>query len=278
MADSPMLIFGIDFTSAPCPRKPITCAVCDLSGSVLRVQRVEALASFTAFEAFLRRPGPWVAGFDFPFGQPARLVRALGWGSTWAEMVAVVGAMSRDEFLTALKAYRDAHPPGDKHLLRPTDALAGARSPMMVHGVPVGRMFWAGAPRLLAAGVRVIPCHPTGDLRIALEAYPALVARKWIGQRPYKNDTRTRQTPALRDARRDLLAGLRATCRDQYGCTFDLADDLAVALTEDPSGDLIDASLCAVQAAWASGQPGYGVPPAADPLEGWIVDPAIVAR
>ncbi len=149
---------------------------------------------------------------------------------------------------------------------------------MMVYGVPVGRMFWAGAPRLLAAGMSIIPCHPTGDARIALEAYPALVARKWIDMRPYKNDTRAKQTSALRDARCDLITGLRATCRDHYGFVLDLADDLAVAMREDPSGDLLDASLCAVQAAWASGQSGYGVPPVADPLEGWIVDPATAMR
>jgi hypothetical protein len=182
--------------------------------------------------------------------------------------------MSLDEFLTAIKMYRDARPPGSKHPLRQTDILAGARSPLMVHGVPVGRMFWAGAPRLLAAGVSVIPCHPTADARIALEAYPALVARRWIGKRPYKNDDQARQTSARHDARRDLLHGLRATCRDRYGFALALADDLAGQLLDDPTGDQLDAALCAVQAAWASGQPCYSVPREANPLEGWIVDPA----
>ncbi len=269
-----MLIFGVDFTSAPRPRKPITCAVCAFSGGVLHLQHVEALTDFAAFEAFLARPGPWVAGFDFPFGQPVSLIRALHWGASWAEMVARVGVLSRNEFLAALRAYRDARPPGDKHPLRRTDALAGARSPLMVHRVPVGRMFWAGAPRLLAAGVSVVPCRPTDDSRIALEAYPALVARQWIGTRPYKSDSPARQTPAQRDARCDLLAGLREHCDDLYGFALDLSGDLAEALLNDGSGDRLDALLCAVQAAWASGQPGYGVPPDADPLEGWIVDPA----
>ncbi len=269
-----MLIFGVDFTSAPRPRKPITCAVCVLSAGALRLQHVEALTDFAAFETFLARPGPWVAGFDFPFGQPVSLIRALRWGASWAEVVARVGALSRDEFLAALKAYRDARPPGDKHLLRRTDALVGARSPLMVHRVPVGRMFWAGAPRLLAAGVSVIPCRPTGDSRMALEAYPALVARRWIGTRPYKSDSPARQTLAQRDARCDVLAGLRKHCDDLYGFALDLSDDLAEALLNDGGGDRLDALLCAVQAAWASGQSGYGVPPDADPLEGWIVDPA----
>ncbi|HEX3139363.1 MAG TPA: DUF429 domain-containing protein, partial [Rhizobacter sp.] len=33
----------------------------------------------------------------------------------------------------------------------------------------------------------------------------------------------------------------------------------------------LDAVLCLVQAGWASGQAGYGMPARADPLEGWIV-------
>ncbi|MGQ9849933.1 MAG: DUF429 domain-containing protein [Aggregatilineaceae bacterium] len=271
-----MLIFGVDFTSAPCPRKPITAAVSELRDGVLRVQHIEVLTDFAAFESFLQRPGPWVAGFDFPFSQPLQVIRTLGWGESWAEIVAHVGAMSRDEFLAALKTYRDAHPPGDKHPLRPTDALAGARSPLMVHGVPVGRMFWAGAPRLLAAGVSVVPGHPTDDTRVALEVYPALVARRWIGARPYKSDSAARQTTDQHHARCDLLAGLRANCDNHYGFALDLPGDLAEVLISDPSGDRLDALLGAVQAAWASGQPGYGVPSSADPREGWIVDPVTV--
>ena len=42
-------------------------------------------------------------------------------------------------------------------------------------------------------------------------------------------------------------------------------------LVDDASGDRLDAVLCLVQAAWAAGQPGYGMPPDADPVEGWIV-------
>ena len=47
------------------------------------------------------------------------------------------------------------------------------------------------------------------------------------------------------------------------------------ALADDPSGDVLDAVLCLLQAAWAlqrhtTGHPCYGLPPF-DPLEGWIV-------
>ena len=41
----------------------------------------------------------------------------------------------------------------------------------------------------------------------------------------------------------------------------------------DGSGDMLDAIACAMLAAWAAGlaEPGYGLPDAVDPIEGWIV-------
>ena len=49
-----MKIFGLDFTSAPGSKKPITAAVCDLNDELLRVNEILRLDSFTAFESFLR--------------------------------------------------------------------------------------------------------------------------------------------------------------------------------------------------------------------------------
>ena len=45
-------------------------------------------------------------------------------------------------------------------------------------------------------------------------------------------------------------------------------------MIDDPRGDLLDAVLCALQAAWSSVQPDYGVPETCDLLEGWIGDPS----
>ncbi len=268
MADR--IVYGLDFTSAPRPRKPITCAVCTFDGAALCLDRVDTLDSFVQFEALLQRPGPWIAGFDFPFGQPAALIDALGWGDTWAAYVGHIAQLGKQAFEEAIAAFRAARPPGEKHLLRRTDLHAQAVSPMMLHGVPVGKMFFQGAPRLLHAGLHVVPCHPTGDGRVALEAYPALVARRWTRGRSYKSDTRRKQTAAHRDARQAIVAGLRAACRAHYGFALALSDTQAAALVDDPRGDTLDAVSCAVQAAWASTQPAYGVPPDADPREGWI--------
>jgi hypothetical protein len=276
-----MRIFGIDFTSAPSSRKPISCAVCEMQGSLLCVQAILGLPTFTAFEDLLRMPGPWLAACDFPFAQPEKLLVNLGWPTHWEECISRIAAMGRPEFEAALSRYRSGRPAGDKHHLRATDRFAGARSPMMLQRVPVGKMFFQGAPRLLSAGVSILPCHPTNASRIAVEAYPALVARKWLDRcqhslhKSYKSDERSKQSAANAEARRSIVDGICSPeLRERYGLILELPPALRDALIDDPMGDSLDAVLCAVQAAWAYLQrdSGYGIPSDCDGDEGWIVD------
>ena len=62
-----MKIFGIDFTSAPGRKKPLTVAEGELKQGNLVIQKIHALASFDEFEDFLKQKGPWIAGIDFPY-------------------------------------------------------------------------------------------------------------------------------------------------------------------------------------------------------------------
>jgi Protein of unknown function (DUF429) len=271
-------IFGLDFTSAPSARKPISCAACELQGAHLRVQTIGKLSSFAAFEAFLHNPGPWLAACDFPFAQPARLLSNLGWPTRWEEYMPRIEDMSKEAFEDVLLRYRSVRAPGDKQHLRAVDRSAGACSPMMLQRVPVGKMFYQGAPRLLAAGVSILPCHPTSDTRIVFEGYPALVARRWIGRRSYKSDERSKQTQERAQARRALVDGLcSAELRERYGLALALSPAMREALVSEAMGDDLDAVLCAIQAAWAYTQreQGYGIPADCKRDEGWIVDPAM---
>jgi len=59
-----MQIYGLDFTSSPTRRKPITCAHCELHDAVLIVKDGLTMSSFAEFEAFLRSDGPWLAAFE----------------------------------------------------------------------------------------------------------------------------------------------------------------------------------------------------------------------
>ncbi|HET7363173.1 MAG TPA: DUF429 domain-containing protein [Burkholderiales bacterium] len=265
-----MRIYGVDFTCAPRRAKPITAAVGLLKDSTLRVERIEQLRSFAEFEALLARPGPWIGGFDFPFSLPRELARDLGWPAAWPELVAHCAAMSRFELRARLDAYRASRAVGAKYAHRATDLPAGSSSPMKLVNPPVALMFHEGAPRLLAAGVH-LPALAQGDARrVALEAYPGLLVRKQLGIRDsYKSDTRREQTSARRAARGKVMKALAAG--KPLGITLRTAPALAKRIIADGAGDLLDAAICAVQAAWAAKQPAYGIPASAPAGEGWIV-------
>jgi hypothetical protein len=107
-----------------------------------------------------------------------------------------------------------------------------------------------------------------------IEAYPALMARRWVGS--YKNDTKKKQTIVQEAARQVIITEI---CSDQlqelYGFSVELSDTLAMSAIQDPSGDALDAVLCAIQAGYAY-RHNFAVPPECDPLEGWIFDPKLL--
>ncbi len=273
-----MIIKGMDFTSVPSARKPITCAEAVLEGGVLRLVDSAQLKDFPSFERILRSPGAWIAGIDFPFGQSRRLITNLGWPHSWEGYVGVVSAQSRDAFVRLLEDYKEERAPGDREHFRVVDRLAKSKSPQKLYGVPVAKMFFEGARRLLAAPVNIVPLRPSQDERVVVEAYPALVARRFIGRGSYKNDTRSKQTEALRQARQLIVEGLASDLFHlTYGFRMEFSADDAQGWIEDATGDSLDSVLCCVQAAWAWSQKdlNFGIPREADTLEGWIPDPSL---
>ena len=270
-----MRIYGLDFTSAPNRRKPLTVVSCTLEGETLRVASAETLVDFRGFEGFLSRPDAWVCGMDFPFGQPRSLVAALGWPASWEGYVGEISRLTKNQFEDAIRGDMAGRSAGNKYRYRGTDRRAGSSSAMMLFRVPVGKMFYQGAPRLLASGVSVEPCRPRPDARVAVEAYPALVVRALLGKTSYKSDERAKQTEARRAVREALVAALESKAlRERYGFAVSMDDSWRTAFIRDPAADSLDSLLCAVQAAWAARSAGYGVPEGCDRDEGWICDPA----
>ena len=273
-----MRIYGLDFTSAPGCRKPLIVLGCTLEGGSLRVEDSETLTDFGGFEDFLQRGGLWVCGMDFPFGQPRSLVAALGWPESWEGYVGEVDTLPKEEFEDKIRGDMALRPAGSKWRYRLADRRSGSSSAMMLFRVPVGKMFFQGAPRLLASGIRVEPCRRNGDERVAVEAYPAVVVRRFLGRTAYKRDS-VPDTPERRSARETLLAGLEsAVLRKVYGFAVEMDDYWREEFVSDPSADVLDSLLCAIQAAWAYARrdENYGVPPECDPNEGWILDPALL--
>ena len=264
-------VWGVDFSSAPSRRKPITVVRGRLrDDGCLALEAFEALDTLDDFDRLLRRAGPWVGGFDLPLGLPRELVLALGWPQVWPDLVRHFAAQPRARLREHFIAFCAARPKGGKFAHRATDRPAGSSPSMKWVNPPVAWMFHAGAPRLLEAGVH-LPGLCAGDpARVALEAYPGMLARA-ITTDSYKSDTVARQDEARRDARTRIRAALLA---GDHPLGLRVADGapLAQRLADDPRGDWLEALLCAVQAAWALAQgPGYGLPATIDPLEGWIV-------
>ncbi len=271
-------IFGIDFTSAPSSRKPITVARAELDGNHLLIERVERLENWEEFEAFLNEPGPWRAGFDFPFSQPLQLFDDYGISGSWEHLVCQLTSAGRAAFESRLRNYKLNQPAGKKHHFRATDRAARACSPMTLDFTPVGKMFFEGAPRLIKANLSILPGRPTGDLRVAVEAYPKLVAIKCVGNASYKADSKPKQAEQQRTTRCEILRSIEEVASQQYGISIHLSQELTQAAVSDPTGDTLDSILCALQAAWSQNcsNPPHGIPANADPREGWIVDPALL--
>lgn len=276
-------IRGIDFTSAPSRRKPISCAKAAFDGRLLSFERLIRWKDFREFEQALRETGPWIAAIDFPFGQSRRLIENL-WTAigrplpkTWSDYVSHFADMGKQQFRRVLTDYRSLRPKGDKHHKRKCDELAKSQSPQTLDFTPVGLMFFEGAPRLLSAGVHVPHLRKGDARRTVLEGYPGVLARSIIGKRSYKNDTKP--TEDHHAARREMLTKLiNGDCQRHFGFRLQIQEQESIKLVEDPGGDDLDALLCAVQAAWGWKQRknNYGAPKCVDRLEGWICDPGVV--
>jgi hypothetical protein len=209
-------------------------------------------------------------------------VSGLGWPAAWAAYVRATAALDRAGWVARLEAFRGARPPGRKEPKRAADRAAGCVSAMKVGGIPaVGLMYYEIAPRLLRAPVSLLPTRPlAGATRLAVEGYPALVKRRWLGALPYKEGDPRDPIDQRRRAehRRRLCQALASPeAAAFYGFTTAVPNPrLRGALVRDSSGDALDALLCAVQGAWAwlRCERGFGIPPSAPADEGWIVDPA----
>ncbi|MES2979655.1 MAG: DUF429 domain-containing protein [Pseudomonadota bacterium] len=282
-------IAGCDFSSSPSRRKPIVFALGSLSGARVQLSSLEYVETLEDYARWLAEERSWVCGFDMPFGLPRELVSTLGWPEQWLACMEHYGALSRAQIRTAFSAFCNARPVGGKFAHRATDLPAGSSSSMKWVNPPVAYMLHAGVPALIACGAHLPGLHEGNALqdgmprRVALEAYPGLLARELLQpvgstpakRRSYKNDAKALQTPDRLIARKDIITALESG-RTRLGLRLKLTHAQRDRLADDATGDSLDAVLCLMQAAWAvrqheAGHARYGLPEVVDPLEGWIV-------
>ena len=278
-----MQVIGCDFSSSPGKRKPIVFAVGSVDKGRVQLAHLDRVETLDGFSDWLTTHTDWIGGFDLPFGLPRELVEHLHWPTDWAACIRHYAALSRPDIRATFKAFCDARPVGGKFAHRATDLPAGSSPSMKWVNPPVAYMLHAGAPRLLDAGVHLPALHDglTTDRnaagqprRVALEAYPGLLAREILGNRSYKSDDKAKQTADRLIARKDLITALehgQTRLKLRLKLTHAQRDTLA----DDASGDSLDAVLCMLQAAWAKarfdgGDMRYGLPKKIDTLEGWI--------
>ena len=273
-----MMLIGCDFSSSPTPRKPIVVALGHAKTGRVQLQSLLRFNTLVSFADWLKLSQTWVGGFDLPFGLPRELVEHLQWPTDWLACMQHYSALSRADIRATFKAFCDARPVGGKFAHRGTDTPAGSSPSMKWVNPPVAYMLHAGVPLLIEAGMTLPRLHAPAaspeSLRVALEAYPGLLARELIGNTSYKSDDKAKQTPERLIARKQLLQALEVG-QTRLGLRLKLTHAQHDTLVDDASGDSLDAVLCMVQAAWAQaqhekGDAHYGLP-ACDPLEGWIV-------
>jgi hypothetical protein len=239
-------------------------------GRVLELEGFEPVAQFPDFDALLSRAGPWIGGFDLPFGLPREFVRSQGWPMQWDACMSVYAGITRAELRERFRAFCDARPAGSKFAHRRTDGPAGASPSMKWVNPPVAWMMHAGVPRLRAAGVLMPGLQPGDPSRVAVEAYPGMIARA-ITRSSYKTDTAARADQSRLDARTRVLDVVVAGGHPE-GSRLKIRPQGRREILDDFRADRLDALLCGLQAAWCLQriERGFGVPAGLDPLEGWI--------
>lgn len=263
-------LIGVDFSSRPSARKPVVVALGRAAAAGVTLLGFERFHRLEDFAECLARPQAWIGGFDFPFGLPRELVEQLGWPLQWHQCMLHYAALSRAEIRDTFARFCAARPAGRKFAHRACDRPAGSSPSMKWVNPPVAYMLHAGVPLLLQAGAHLPALHDGDVRRVALEAYPGLLARELIGHRSYKNDDPAKHTDDRLWARIAIVDALHEG-RTRLQLALELDSAQRDALLGDASGDTLDAVLCLVQAAWAAQRPGYGLPARVDALEGWIV-------
>jgi hypothetical protein len=147
-------LLGCDFSSSPSKRKAIVLAWGQWRQDRVCLNELVHCDSLDSFSQALHAPGPWVGGFDLPFGLPRELVSQLGWPTDWLACMQHYAGLSREQIRDAFAGFCNARPVGGKFAHRATDIPAGSSPSMKWVNPPVAFMLHAGVPMsAMVAGI-----------------------------------------------------------------------------------------------------------------------------
>jgi hypothetical protein len=227
-----MRVYGLDFTSSPQKDKPLTLAICYLENHQLLVENFHEFGSdgtkpLECYANWLEGQGEkwqsdktWVAGLDFPFGMPVAAIARFGWGNlsdvtNWERYVRRL--FSNHKSLTAFKADikewsypNEMSETGNPIKIQPkrlTDQIARSQSPIKVTDNPYpGAMFYQGCKALLDSEVYIPRLRDKATdaeyRKIVVEAYPRLVAQKFIPINPDFSELVAKKTDLITEKKR----------------------------------------------------------------------------
>ena len=144
-------LLGCDFSSSPSKRKQIVVAWGEAAGDRVVLKQLQFFSTLKEFSDGLHTPGPWVGGFDLPFGLPRELVETLGWPTDWLACMQQFAQLSREDIRAQFAAFCNQRPVGGKFAHRATDLPAGSSPSMKWVNPPVAFMLHAGVPLLRGA-------------------------------------------------------------------------------------------------------------------------------
>lgn len=247
-------VLGIDFTSAPRKAKPICITIGDFSNEILIVHDVVSIQSLQDFTSYLAKKSEWTGGFDLPFSMPLEFIKKeFDNPKTWEDWVDEIEKQGETNFYQRLENFKSKQPKGKKHLLRQTDRECQAISPMMLYGVPLAKMFYRGALRLHKQKCSLWPMRIVNSNKTAIEVYPSFFAKQIIGNLPYKNDSKSKQTVTQKLNREKLIEYLLSNkFKKNWGFSIEIDSLQLNQCINDATGDTLDSLICCVQAAWAS--------------------------
>jgi hypothetical protein len=168
-----MIIYGVDFSSAPTKQKPIVIAECQFDScnnrssnqSSLLLKRFVLIYSLNDFESFLSKSKFGVGGFDLPFSMPEELIEYFEWPNEWETFVRYFCGQSKPFLKECFKSWCEKRDFGKKFAYRLTDIVSKSSPAMRWVNPPVAWMMHAGMHRLINAGL-IFPAH---DRRVSNE-------------------------------------------------------------------------------------------------------------